>query len=86
LLDALALRAVSCLELLAALGLLRQIFFVVPAVEEDLLIPDFGRFFYGDVKEIAVMLNQNVRVGIGAEIFFEPVARLKIKMVRGLIQ
>ena len=63
-LDALALVAVIGLKLLLALGLLRQIFFVVPAVGPDFLVPDLNNSVDGDVEEVAIVGNQNEREGI----------------------
>src|SRR6478609_7233150 len=41
--------AVSGLKLRAALGLLRQIFFVIAGIEENLLVPYLGGFLHGYV-------------------------------------
>ena len=85
LLDAVALVFVGA-QLLAALGLLRQILFVVAGVEVDALVPDLDDLVDGDVEKIAVVRDQYESVGIVAQIFFQPVAGFEIEMVGRLVE
>ena len=86
LLNALALVAVGCFQLFEALRFLREELFVVAGVELNALVPDLGNLVYGHVQKVAVVRNQNEGVRIFAQIFFQPVAGFKIKMVGGLIK
>ena len=86
LLDAIALVAIGGFELLQALGLRVQIFFVVAAVKVNPLVPDLDDLVDGHVEKIAVVRDQHKSVGIVAEIFLQPVAGFEIKMVGGLVQ
>ncbi len=56
--------AIRGLKLCAALGLLRQILFVIAGIKEDLLVPDFSGLLYRNVKKIAIVRNQDIRVRI----------------------
>ena len=73
-------------QLLKSLVFLGQIFFIITSVEPDFLVPDFRDLVDGDVKKVAIMGDEHVGVGVVVEILLEPVARLKIKVVGGLIQ
>ena len=86
LLDALALVLVGGDQRVAPLLLLRQIFFVVAAVEVDALVPDLDDAIDRDVEEIAVVRDQHVGEGILQQVLFQPVARFEIEMVRGLVE
>jgi hypothetical protein len=55
LLDALALVAVSGLDLGAALGFLLEVFFVVAVIDVQALVPDLDDLVDGDVKKVAVL-------------------------------
>src|SRR6266576_6037290 len=86
LLDTLPLVSVCSFELLEALSLLLFVVVVIAGVEVNALVPDFHDLADCDIEEIAVVRDQNERVWIFGEIFFQPVARFEIEMVRRLIQ
>ena len=86
LLDALALVAIGGFELLQPLRLRVQILCVVAVVKMNALVPDLDNLVDGHVEKIAVVRDQHKRVGIVAEILFQPVAGFEIKMVGGLVQ
>src|SRR6185312_11001451 len=86
LLDFLLLIAISRLELLFALLLLGEIFFVVSGVEPDPFVPDLRNLAHRHVEEVAVVRDQHISVRISAEVLFQPVSRLKIQMVCRLVE
>ena len=86
LVDTVALVLVGSLHLLIALSLLRQELVVVAGVEPEALVPDFRDLIYRHVEEVAIMRNQQERVGIILQILFQPVASFEIEMVGGLIE
>ncbi len=73
-------------QLRAALGLQLEIARVVPRIDLQLLVPDLDDFRDGDVEEVAVVRNQQERVGIGEEVLLQPVPRLEIQVVGGLVE
>ena len=77
---------VGGLQLGAALGLLREIAVVVAGVEIGAAVPDFEDLVHGDVQKIAVVRNQDEGEGIIVQVLLQPVARLEIEVVRGLIE
>src|SRR5438552_1281615 len=86
LLDSLPLVAIRSFELLTALSLLLFVLVVIAGVEMNAFVPDLHDFADCDVEEVAVVRDQNKRVRIFGEIFFQPVASFEIEMVRRLIQ
>src|SRR4051812_274245 len=86
LLNLFALIAIGGLELLTALLFLRKIFLVVAAVEMDLLVPNLSDLLDRHIKEVTVMRDEYVSVGIAVQVIFQPVARLQVKMVGGLVE
>jgi len=86
LLDAVALVAVSGLQLLVALRLLRQKFVVVAGVEPEPLVPDFRDLVDHYIEEVAVVRDQHQCMRIIVQIFFQPVARFEIEVVGGFVQ
>ena len=86
LLDALALVLVRGDQRVAALLFLREIFFVVAAVEVNALVPDLDDAIDGDVEEVAIVRDEDVGEGILEQVLFEPVAGFEIEMVRGLVE
>ncbi len=86
LLDAVALVLVGGLQLFVALRLLRQKLVVVAGVKPEALVPDFRDLVDHHVEKITVVRNQHQGVRIIVQIFFQPVARFEIEMVRRLVQ
>ena len=86
LLDALALVAVGGLDLGAALGFLLEVFLVVAVVDVQALVPDLDDLVDGDVEEVAVVGDEDVSVGIGAQIVFEPVAGFEVEVVGRFVE
>ena len=86
LLDAVALVVVGGLQLLVALRLLRQEFVVVAGVEPEALVPDFRDLVDRHIEKITVVRDQHEGVRIIVQIFFQPVARFEVEMVRGFVE
>ena len=86
LLNAFTLIAVCGFQLLLPLSLLRQILFVIAAIRPDLLVPDFDNPIHRHVQKITVMRNQDQGEGILGKVLLQPIAGLKVQMVRGFVQ
>ena len=86
LLDALALVAIGCFQLLGALLFLLQKLFVVARIEMHAAIPNFDDFVDRDVQEIAVVRDQHEGERIVGKILLQPVARFQIQVIGGLIE
>ncbi len=86
LLDALALVAIGGFDLGAALGFLLEVLLVIAVVDVQALVPDLDDLVDGDVEEVAVVRDEDVSVGIGAQIVLEPVAGFEVEMVRRLVE
>jgi len=86
LVDALALAAIIGLELLPPRRLLRQILFIVTAIDPDFLVPDFDRPVDRYVEKVTVMRNQHESKWIIHQVLFQPVPRFEIEMVRRLVE
>ena len=86
LLDAVALILVRGQQLLVALRFLSGEFVVVPGIEPEALVPDFGNFADSHVEEVTIVRDQHNRMRIVLQIFFEPVTGFEIEMVRGLVE
>ena len=52
----------------------------------DLLVPDLDDLVDGHVQKVAVVRDENKGIRVMCEVIFQPVARLEIKMVGGLIE
>ena len=85
-LDVLALVLVRCGQLRAALIFLNKEPFVVAVVEMQAFVPYLDGLIHGDVKEIAIVGDEDVAVGIAVEIALEPVAGFEVKVVGGLVE
>ena len=59
---------------------------VAPGIEVQALVPQLHDLPHRNVEEITVVRNQDERVGIGGEVLFQPIARLQVEMVGGLVQ
>src|ERR1035437_2122226 len=86
LLDAFALVLVRRHQGVTALLFLMQILLVIAAVKLHALVPYFDDAIHRYVEEIAVVRDQQIRVGILQEILLQPVAGFEIEMVGGLVE
>ena len=73
-------------EEFAALGFLFEIFCVVAVVDIEALVPDLDGAVDGDVEEVAVVGDEDVTEGVGAEVLLEPVAAFEVEVVGGLVE
>src|SRR5205814_1249868 len=86
LLNPITLVAKRRLELFETLRFLPQELLVVAGVEMNAFVPDFGNLVDGYVEEVTIVRDQHKGVGVIRQIFFQPVASFKIKMVGGFIE
>ena len=86
LLDAFLLVLVRGLELRLPLCFLRQKLLVVARVEVHALVPQLGNLVHRHVQKVSIVRNQDKRKWIRCQIFFQPVARFQVEMVRRLVQ
>ena len=84
--DTLLLIVVGGFELRLALLFLCEIAVVVARVRVGAPIPDFQDLVHRHVQKIAVVRHQDKSVGITFKVLFQPVARLEIEVVGGLIE
>ena len=84
--DAVLLVLVGRLELAAPLLPLREVPLIVARVEVQLPVPQFRDLAHGNVQEEAVVGNHHDRVGVTAQVALQPVARLQVEVVGGLVQ
>src|SRR5581483_12076710 len=59
---------------------------IIACIKVHAPVPELGDFLYCDVQKIPVMRNDDERMRIPVQIIFQPVARLKIQMVCGLVE
>ncbi len=76
----------GCFQLLKALLLLRQIFFVITGIKPHFPVPYLGDLIDRDVKKITIVRDEHVSMGIVVEILLQPVARFQIEMVRWFVK
>ena len=50
------------------------------------LVPDLDNLADGHIEKVAVVRDQHERIGIVAEVVFQPIARLQIQVIGGLVQ
>ena len=86
LLHAVLLIRVGGLKLSAPLVLQHFVTAVTTGVKVQVLVPQLDDLSHGDVEEVAVVGYQDVRIGVGGQVFFQPVAGFQIEVVGGLVQ
>ena len=50
------------------------------------LVPDLDDLLHRDVEEVAVVGDQDESIGVGGEIFLQPVTSFEIKVIGGLVE
>ena len=76
----------ACLELSSAFGLLFQIAVVIAGVEIRVAVPDFQDPVHRNIEKIPIVRDQNVRKRIIVQVFLEPIASFKIKVIGRLVE
>src|SRR5580704_509981 len=75
----------ACLELSSAFGLLFQIAVVIAGVEIRMAVPDLQDPVHRNIEKIPIVRDQNVRKRIIVQVFLEPIAGFKIKVIGRLV-
>src|ERR1035441_8810248 len=86
LLDAVLLVGVGGKKLRAPLLFQYLVAGIAAGVNVEAFVPELDDFAHGDVEEVAVVGNQHVRVRVGGEILFQPVAGFQVEVVGGLVE
>src|ERR1019366_2896004 len=59
---------------------------IATSVNVEAFVPELDDFSHGDVEEVTVVGNQHIRVRVGGEIVFQPVAGFQVEVVGGLVE
>ncbi len=85
-LDLVALILVSREQLRAAVFFLCEVFGVVALIDGEAFVPDLDGAIDSDVEEVAIVRDEDVTERVALKVALEPVARLQVQMVRGLVE